>query len=249
MIPKNIFLLWLQGWDNAKWLNKQVAESWELNNPGWTIHYIDFENLKHYVNDIDYIYDDTKNISPQAKSDIIRLSLLKNYGGVWADATMLCMRALDSWVEDVINYSGLWMYHGRDNEPAVWFILSRKNGYMITKWKEVCDKYWNINDCAHCYCWLHDLFNKLVEEDKNYKKLWCRVPYIDCELDGKSHTLFHHGMENNTPHIKELFKTRPPLALKFWKSWNDIFPDVTTEKCINSNGYYAIQMSKRKYGL
>ena len=88
MIPKNIFLLWLQGWDNAEWLNKQVAESWELNNPGWNIHYIDFKNLKDYVNDIDYIYDDTKNISPQAKSDIIRLSLLKNHGGVWADATM-----------------------------------------------------------------------------------------------------------------------------------------------------------------
>ena len=249
MIPKNIFLLWLQGWDNAEWLNKQVAESWELNNPGWNIHYIDFKNLKDYVNDIDYIYDDTKNISPQAKSDIIRLSLLKNHGGVWADATMLCMRSLDSWVENVINYAGLWMYHGRNNGPAIWFILSRKNGYMITKWKEECDKYWSINDYAHEYIWMHSLFIKLVEEDKNFKKLWSRVPYIDCELDGKSHTLAHHGMENNTPHIKKLFETKPPLALKLWKSWNDIFPDITTEKCINSNGYYAIQMSKRKYGL
>ena len=45
MLSKNIFLLWLQGWENAGWLNKQVAESWEINNPEWTIHYIDLENL------------------------------------------------------------------------------------------------------------------------------------------------------------------------------------------------------------
>ena len=57
-------------------MNKQVAESWEINNPGWKVHYIDFDNLKNYVSDIDYIYDTTKNITHQAKSDIIRLSLL-----------------------------------------------------------------------------------------------------------------------------------------------------------------------------
>lgn len=95
MLQKNIFLLWLQGWESAKWLNKQVGESWEINNPEWKIHYIDLVNLKDYVNDIDYIYDEQKIISPQAKSDIIRLSLLKNHGGIWADTTMLCMQPLD----------------------------------------------------------------------------------------------------------------------------------------------------------
>ena len=54
---KNIFLLCLQGWDNAPWLYREVSESWEINNPDWKIHYIDFKNLKDYVDDIDYIYD------------------------------------------------------------------------------------------------------------------------------------------------------------------------------------------------
>ena len=29
---------------------------------------------------------------------MIRLELLAEHGGVWADATMLCLRPLDSWI-------------------------------------------------------------------------------------------------------------------------------------------------------
>jgi hypothetical protein len=253
MIQKNIFLLWLQGWENAKWLNNQVAESWKINNPEWKIHYIDLDNLKDYVNDIDYIYDVKKDISPQAKSDIIRLSLLKNHGGIWADATMLCMQPLDHWVYEAVEPSGLWMYHGhgggmsRETGPASWFIVSKKEEYIISKWKESCDKYWNDNDSTSNYYWMDSLFCKLFNEDDNFKQLWLKVPYLYCELDGQSHTLAHYRMENDSPYLKNLFETKPPYALKFWKSWNDIFPDINTEKCKNSNGYYAIKLSNRQY--
>lgn len=254
MLEKNIFILWLQGWENATWLNKQVAESWEINNPNWNIHYIDFNNLKDYVQDIDYIYDTNKNISPQAKSDIIRLSLLKNHGGVWADATMLCMQPLDHWVyEAVDNESEIWMYHGTGGGmnvnvgPASWFIVSTKNNYMITNWKEKCDNYWNTHNYAIHYCWMDLLFRGLFENDAKFRSLWLKVPYLNCEVDGQSHTLATHKMYKNTPHIKELFLTKPPYALKLWKDWNNLFPDVTTDNCIQSNGYYAIQLSKRKY--
>ena len=63
---------------------------------------IDEKNLVNYVNDIDYIYDKNKEITPQAKSDIIRLSLLKNYGGVWADSNLLFMQPLSHWVFDAL---------------------------------------------------------------------------------------------------------------------------------------------------
>jgi hypothetical protein len=251
-LEKNIFILWLQGWENAMWLNKQVAESWEINNPEWKIHYIDFNNLKDYVSDIDYIYDTNKNISPQAKSDIIRLSLLKNYGGVWADATMLCMQPLEHWVNEAIIPSDFWMYHGhgagmnKETGPASWFIISKKDSYIINKWKESCDNYWKNNNSAHAYFWMDILFKNLFNNDDKFKELWSKVPYLYCEDDGQSHTLAHYRMENDTPFIKQLFLERPPYALKFWKDWNDIFPDINMEKCQKSNGFYAIMMSKRK---
>jgi hypothetical protein len=250
---KTIWLLWLQGWDNIPWLQNQVVESWKINNPDWTIEYVTLKNLKNYVNDIDYIYEENKNISNAAKSDIIRLSLLKNHGGIWADSTMLCMQPLNHWVFDAVKPSGFWMYHGNGGEmladvgPASWFIVSKKNSYMITKWKEMCDDYWFKHNYTDNYFWMDSLFKYLVENDMVFKDYWGKTPYLYCELEGQSHTLAHdNGMVNNNPELKELLLMKPPYVLKFWNCWNHIFPNINEEACINSTGFYALQLSKRK---
>ena len=63
MLNKTIWLLWLQGWDQAPWLVRQVARSWEVNNPGWKIEHVDLDNLRSHVGDVDYLYDDRKDRS------------------------------------------------------------------------------------------------------------------------------------------------------------------------------------------
>ena len=145
------------------------------------------------------------------------------------------------------------MYHGHGGEmpkeigPASWFIVSTKNNYMINKWKEECDIYWKNSNFTNIYFWLDTLFKNLFYNDETFKNIWLKVPYLYCELEGQSHTLAHHGMDTNTPRLKQLFLETPPYALKFWKNWNVMFPDITTDNCINSNGYCAITLSKRKY--
>ena len=173
----------------------------------------------------------------------------------WADATLLCMQPLDHWVHNAVEPAQFWMYHGhgagmsKENGPASWFIISEKEEYIISKWKEECDNFWKLNWYTDNYFWMDELFKNLFNKDSYFKELWSKVPYLYCELDGQSHTLIHHGMDNNTPHIKNIFRKTPPYVLKFWKSWNNIFPDIHTEKCINSNGYVAIKLSKRTYCL
>jgi hypothetical protein len=229
-----------------------VADSWEINNPEWIVHLLDEHNITLYVSDIEYMYDEKKCISPQAKSDIIRLSLLKNYGGVWADSTMLCMQPLDSWVHEAVEPSGIWMYRGPgagmspDKGPTVWFIVSKPYGYMITQWKQECDIYWNKSIFPYTYYWLDEWFKTLYEKDEVFRTKWLHTPSINCEQDGQSHTMSRYRMENCTPRIQQLFIEKPPYALKFWNRWNEVFPDPTTEYCQRSNGYVAIQLSKRK---
>ena len=165
---------------------------------------------------------------------------------------MLCMQPLEHWVHEAIEPAGFWMYHGhgggmkKETGPASWFIVSEKDVYNINKWKESCDYYWQNNNSTTIYFWMDMLFKDLFNNDDKFKQLWSTVPYLYCELDGQSHTLAHYKMENDTPHIKKIFLENPPYALKFWKDWNNIFPDINTEKCKKSNGYYAILMSKRK---
>jgi hypothetical protein len=254
LLNKQIFILWLQGWDNAPWLQKQAAKSWEINNPEWKVEYIDFNNLKDYVSDIDYIYDETKNITPQAKSDIIRLSLLKKYGGIWADATLLCMQPLDNWIEDALEPYGFWMYRGggggqMSNKEgcAAWFIISEKDNYLITEWKNKCDEYWNNHDTPHIYYWVDSLFKEKFETDEKFKTEWLKIKSICCDDEGQPHCLEKYGLGNNDQEIKTLLTEKPPYVLKLWNYWNETFPDTETEECKNSNGYHAIEMSKRKY--
>ena len=50
-----------------------------------------------------------------------------------------------SLVFEAMSKSGIWMYHGHgaglksNLGPASWFIISKKNGYLISKWKRYCD--------------------------------------------------------------------------------------------------------------
>ncbi|PSN20734.1 hypothetical protein C7271_00650 [filamentous cyanobacterium CCP5] len=256
MLTKTIWLLWLQGWNNAPWLVKQVARSWEINNPDWNVEYITLENLHKYVHDIGYIFDKTKNIGPQHKADIIRLSLLKNYGGVWADATMLCMQPLNPWIESAVKPAGLWMYHGHGagmngmNGPSIWLIASEKHSLMISRWKNACDVYWRDRDKADNYFWLDGLFKKLFESDPEFRGKWALAPHLYSELKGQAHSLAYRsdGMSSDDKNLKRILRETPPYALKFWwKEWQDAFPDISAPKCKNSNGYYAIQMSKRRF--
>lgn len=252
-LPKNIFLLWLQGWDNAPWLQRQVRKSWEINNPDWNIILLDESNLRNYINDIDYIYDESKNIQYQAKSDIIRLSVLKNIGGVWADSTMLCMQPLDNWVHEKVEPAGMWMYRGGGGGmpgeigPASWFIVSKSGNYILTEWKKECDNYWITNPIVNHsenYFWMDILFKKLYNSNSNFKELWSLAPNINCGYKGSSHTLANFGMDGNDNELKEMFKISPPYALKFWNYWHDLFDgDYNSEKCKESNGGYAITLS------
>ena len=251
-MEKNIFLLWLQGWDNAPWLQKEVLKSWIINNPGWDIQLIDQNNFMKYVDDINYINDTNKIITPQSKSDIIRLSLLKNYGGVWADASLLCMQPLDHWVFDAIEPSKMWMYHGHgaglnsDLGPASWFIVSEKNSYLIKKWKKSCDHFWNLNNETKEYFWMDGLFKNLLEKDKGFKNNWVKTPFLYCESGGSSHTLspYNFKMEKNTKEVKNLLRVRPPYVLKLSSKFVNIFPDLNSKKFKNSNAFCAISLSK-----
>ena len=229
---KTIWLLWLQGWDKAPWVVQKVCESWKTLNPGWNVELVDEKNLKKYV-DIPYI----NNINtPAAKSDAIRLSLLEKHGGVWADASMLCMVPLDEWVYDALEPAGFWMYHGREEcmGPASWFIVSTNKSSIIKKWKEYCDKYWsNGRRTADEYAWMDTLFAKLLSENVQCRMDWSVVPNICCESPGQAHMLAGKT-ESNNQELKDILSTHPPYAVK-------LTAHVKYEDMPESNAYFAIQ--------
>jgi hypothetical protein len=249
-LNKTIWILWLQGWDKAPWIAKQVRETWEKSNPKWKIVSLTSDNLKEYV-DIPYI---TKSsITPQAKSDIIRLSILQKHGGVWADASLLCATPLDVWVWEYIKPSDFWMYHGADWEadkkhgPASWFIVSKQNSYIISKWKSACDIYWAHRDTDHTYLWMDGLFRDIYNTDSKFRTEWDAIKNIHCDDPLQPHMFTNGSWKGDDHALKDRLKGAPPFVIKMsTRAWEMEFPDPNAEKCKKSNGFFALQLGKRE---
>ena len=96
---RDIYILWLQGFDEAPEVVRLCVRSWKIHNPTWTIHLIDETNLGQYVNLNEFSEFTEDRISKTALSDLIRLSILEKHGGLWVDATVFCVKPLDDWIE------------------------------------------------------------------------------------------------------------------------------------------------------
>ena len=254
---KTIWILWFQGWDIAPWVVQQAHESWKIHNPDWNIILLDKNNIKEYLEDVDYIMDLKKEVQLATRADIIRLALLYKYGGVWADANVLCMKPLEHWIYSAVLPVGVWMYHGYSLRVgvvkgcAVWFIASVKGNKLIGKWKEAVDSYWLSKESGHEYHLLETIFIKLRNTDKEFADLWDKVPFIDSELFGESHILAAPDgtrllMTDSWGILKDNLQYNRPFMIKLWNNFDTIFPDKNAESCQISNGYFAIMLSHQK---
>ena len=231
---KRVWLLWLQGWEHAPWLVRRVRESWEVKNPGWKVELVTEANLSQYV-DIPYLHDD---MTPQAKSDIIRLHLLAAHGGVWADATLPCLVPLDEWVDDMVRPAGCWMYHGRDEGrgPASWFIVAKPGCELIRKWRDACVAYWRGRREAHDYFWMDALFATLQRTDPEFQRQWDSVPFIWCEAAGQAHMLAGRVM-STCDDLKWVLRHTPPFVVKLsvWQAADEeSYRGTVTEEALRT---------------
>lgn len=137
LIPRRVWIYWHQGISEAPFVVKKCIESWIKENPTWEVTLLDKDNLGEYI-DLEFYEKKSGDLNLTKQSNLIRLQLLSEYGGVWADATTLCMRPLDGWIEDCTQ-SGFFAFHkpGRDRLLATWFLASEKKSPIVIKWAEL----------------------------------------------------------------------------------------------------------------
>jgi hypothetical protein len=181
-ITKNIFILWLQGFENAPPIIKKCVKTWEKHNKNWNIIKLDEKNLTEYVNIDDYVTQaQQKNMKRNHFANIIRLLLLVKYGGCWVDATNYCVKPLDDWIYNHFT-EGFFVFerdgYGPNRCIGNWFIYGEKDNYMLKKWLEATLDFWKNKNSAEYYHWHIRLFNNLLHTDKTFKEKWGKINKI-----------------------------------------------------------------------
>lgn len=191
MFPKIIWRYWDQGWDNAPYMIKDCTKSIEYYAPDFEINNLDKNNINDFIklpNELETIPD----IPMQCTSDIIRLLLLKKYGGIWIDATVFMNMNLANFIEQY-NYESLFFFRW-ENKTAVsnWFICANKNSYIIEKlsyefqksifsssFLKENEKYFKKWRGTPNYFIFHKTFEKLTKEDVKFGELVKNMPFVD----------------------------------------------------------------------
>ncbi len=100
---KIIWLCWFQGYDKAPKLVQQCRNYLEKNiSEDFTVKIITDKNYRDFIELPDFIIEkvDKGIITRTQLSDILRFSLLADYGGLWADATILVSKDISCILRD-----------------------------------------------------------------------------------------------------------------------------------------------------
>lgn len=204
-LQKKIYIFWDTGFDKAPPLVQLCASLWEKLNPNYTVIKLDATILPEVFNGIKVSLD---FVPVQAVSDIVRVHMLSNYGGIWVDSTVLPVKPLDLWLPDVFQneFFAFHCHHAEYCLISSWFLASCDQGYIINKWLMEMIQYWstvkvlyrnprdgnplpdnglpelflkhNSHDDTYPYFWSHYLFTGLVLNDSNFRKIWDNIPVI-----------------------------------------------------------------------
>lgn len=180
---QNIFVYWNNGFDTAPKVVKRCLKTIKANVPeGWQLHIITDENLKQYVMMPDFVEEMVKNgkMCRANYSDILRLALLWNYGGLWLDATCL----LTQGIPQIILDSPLFLFNNKDlwqTTPFIfesWVMRSVPGNYIIGRVLENLLCYF-----LHCkkpraiYFVCYYMFSALYLRDNKAKELFDNMPW------------------------------------------------------------------------
>ena len=185
--PNVIWIYWRQGYDQAPPLVQKCIMSARQYAGKYRVVLLDETNRKDYVRFPDYIErkHDEQIIKEALFSDLLRISLLIHYGGIWCDATCLWTAELP----EIIENSDFFMFSESQMmaniTPIVgsnWLIKAEKSNVILIKTRNCLFNYWYRHNFLPHYFIFHLVLSLLVKEDEEAKKVWNSMPYI-CNMN------------------------------------------------------------------
>lgn len=141
--PKVIHTLWYQGANKAPaWVQANFDHTQALNN-GYAFVVHDQASVQETL--IGKGFSLPRDITVQALSDLFRVTLLAEKGGIWMDASVYHARPLDDWLTPQMDQADFFAFAFKDRDAhpiASWFLASKEGAGLATGWLETCKAYW-----------------------------------------------------------------------------------------------------------
>lgn len=173
-----IWMFWGQGITSAPDLVKICYEQACKCDPG-RVNLVTFDNIHQYVKIPDVIFDKLKNgkISMIHFSDILRMALLAEYGGLWIDATCFMTQKIPAeWLgaELLTVKQKHFQYHLGD----CWLMGSCKKDMFLFKFiRDIWFEYVQEQDAIIDYFFTNHMFTFCYKRYSDFRKIWGKAPF------------------------------------------------------------------------
>lgn len=197
-LPRIIWMYWDQPLEEAPEYVRLSVDTWRQHNPGWEVRVLSDRNLSTYVS-LPEVKSERKI---QWKADLIRLSLLAEYGGVWADATTYCRTPLDSWLPPLMQ-SGFFAF--TDSYPgramSNWFLASTARNALVSAWAEQVRSVYASTLKLKDYYWVMHAFSYVTLTNRDARAIWTATP----KLSDKGPILFKRLLTNPAVNVEVFY--------------------------------------------
>ena len=195
-LPRIVWALWFQGEENAPEIVRCCLASWRQRNPGWQVVVLDRSTLARYA-DVGLPQATFESLGVQMQANLVRLALLLRHGGVWADATTLCVRPLDEVIHELVVPSGFFAFTNASRERMLsnWFLAALPQHPIVAALHTRLIGYFRAHPPRPPYHRWQRLLHKLAREAFKVHpaatRLWLSRPVI--ALTGRyPYFLFHY---------------------------------------------------------
>lgn len=179
-LSKTIYIYWDTGFAQAPDICRYCRDSWKRLNPDWTVVELDKQSASEFLDPATL----PQNIEPCHYADLLRVELLRRFGGVWADATLLCLKPLDEWLPLLFTQTDFFLFSrpSRDRMISNWFIAATARSEMMRRWGASSFRYWRgRNRLPLNYFWQHALFQQRVLSDRTFKQAFRSMPKMSAD--------------------------------------------------------------------
>jgi len=182
-ISKKIWVYWAQGKDNMPPIVRACLHQLYLYHDARDVIFLEDSNISDYINIPGYIFHKTFSNKTHF-SDVLRVALLAEHGGIWIDSTCFCSSSILPLFDRACE-TGFFAYSFRDGQEFLlsnWFLASRPGEIIPKLLRDALYYYWQKKDEIEYYFLFHYIFEALYNLNAEFCASWDSVYFLDRDI-------------------------------------------------------------------